>query len=302
MRPFTRQEVLERLNQSIRNKDAIIGSSAGLGLVGKIADAAGIDLLIGYSTSPLRSDGVPPVVMYRPVFDCNKWSLELASRLTRNVKNTPVIMSVASADPRRTLDDMIDYMVHAGASGIINSPSAQKHGNPNRRNFDQWGMGFPTELELFRKCRERDIFTVGEVSYIEEDIAAIEKAHGVSTTDVMSSDEAFMYYLTETVKAGVDMVNISFELTFDDYCESNREEIHQKCYAIVQKAIESAHEINPELIITVSGKPFDNKKDIAELLEHTSAHGCILLDGIEVDPVTTEIHKVIRSFKELSMR
>jgi len=302
MNRISRREMLERLNKKRENREIILGTSAGLGLVGKISDRAGIDLIIGYSTSPLRSDGIPSVVMYRPIFDSNKLSLGLAPRLTKVVENTPVIMAVSAADPRRTVDEMLDEMEAAGVSGIINSPSAQKHGNPNRRNFDQWGMGFPTELMLFKKCKERDLFTIGEVSYIEEDIEAIKAAHGASTVDAVSAEEAFVYYLTETVKAGVDMLNISFEVTFDEYDEDNRESILSSSCTIVQKAIETARQLNPDIIVTASGKPFEVKEDIEVLLENTDVNGVILLEGIEVMPVTEEIQKVIRSFKQLSLR
>lgn len=302
MEKFTRQEILERLHKKIAAKEAIIGTSAGLGLVGKIADASGIDLLVGYSTSTLRSDGVPSVAAYRPIFDSNQLTLDLAPRLTKVVKNTPVIMGIAAADPRRDIDKLIDEMVEAGASGIVNAPSSTKHGNPNRRNFDQWGMGFPCEAELIRKCRARNLFSVGEISYIEEDMDAIIAVHGASTVDEMSADEAFHHYLTEIVKAGADMVNVSFELTYDDITEDTKDGIVAKCCGVVQKAIEEAKALNPEIIVTVSGRPFETVDNIRVLLEKTDAHGVIMLDAIEVNAVSSAVYNVVRGFKELSLR
>ena len=56
MKPFTRTEILERLQAKIRNNQPIIIGGAGIGLVAKVADRAGIDILMvtGSAPHPLR--------------------------------------------------------------------------------------------------------------------------------------------------------------------------------------------------------------------------------------------------------
>lgn len=52
-----RKEINERLRKKIADKKPIVIGGAGIGLVAKIADQTGIDLIMGYNTGPFRMDG-----------------------------------------------------------------------------------------------------------------------------------------------------------------------------------------------------------------------------------------------------
>ena len=57
MRQFTRAEILARLRTKIKNNQPIIMGGAGIGLIAKVADRAGIDAILAYNTGPFRMDG-----------------------------------------------------------------------------------------------------------------------------------------------------------------------------------------------------------------------------------------------------
>lgn len=46
MKRFSREEMLERLKAKINRRQPIIAGGAGLGIIGKMQEAAGIDLIM----------------------------------------------------------------------------------------------------------------------------------------------------------------------------------------------------------------------------------------------------------------
>ena len=57
MARFTRQQILDRLNAKIRNKQPIVGGGAGTGLSAKCEEAGGIDLIVIYNSGRYRMAG-----------------------------------------------------------------------------------------------------------------------------------------------------------------------------------------------------------------------------------------------------
>jgi predicted TIM-barrel enzyme len=57
MKQYTRGEFLNRLNAKRRRGEPLIMGGAGIGLVAKAADRAGIDAIFIYNTGPFRMDG-----------------------------------------------------------------------------------------------------------------------------------------------------------------------------------------------------------------------------------------------------
>lgn len=302
MRSFSRREIKDRLRAKAERHEAIIGASAGLGLVGKLASRAGADFLVGTTTSILRCDGIPDVVAYRPIFDSNAMMLDLTPRLVKVAEDTPVIMGIGAADPRRNLELLLQDMGRLGASGFINAPSSTKHGNPNRRNFDQWGMGFGEEERLIQACNAKDIFSIGEVSYIEEDLEQIKGAHGESTLDAKSARENFDDYLVRLLEAGADLINISFNLTFDNIAPGTEEEVLERCCGVIQQVCQEAKKRSPEVFVTFSGGPFQNAARVQKALDQTDAHGYIAEHSLEVAPVYEAVQQVVKDFAALQLR
>ena len=133
---------------------------AGIGLVAKVIDRAGIDIIMAYNTGPFRMDGHGSLAGYLAYGDSNAITLELASKILPVVSNTPVIGGIGAADPYRQIDAMISAAIEAGYSGITNVPTAGIYDGNFRRQIDGTGLGYPKEIELIAKCTARDIFTI----------------------------------------------------------------------------------------------------------------------------------------------
>src|SRR5215831_7346387 len=124
MRQFTRAEILERLKAKRKNRQPIVMGGAGIGLVAKAADRAGIDLIMAYNTGPFRMDGHGSLAGYLAYSDSNAITLQLGEHLLKVVENTPIIGGIGAADPWRNIDHLITQMMDMGFSGIINVPTA----------------------------------------------------------------------------------------------------------------------------------------------------------------------------------
>jgi predicted TIM-barrel enzyme len=96
---FSRAEILARLRKKIDAGEPIVLGGAGIGLVAKIIDRAGIDIIMAYNTGPFRMDGHGSLAGYLAYGDANAITLDLALRILPVVENTPVIAGIGAADP-----------------------------------------------------------------------------------------------------------------------------------------------------------------------------------------------------------
>src|SRR3989449_4674638 len=120
MRQFSRAQILERLvDVRARSKPIVIGG-AGIGLVAKAADRAGIDVLMAYNTGPFRMDGHGSLAGYLAYGDANAITLQLARQILPVVESTPVVGGIGAADPYRDVDRLIGEFVAAGFSRVPN--------------------------------------------------------------------------------------------------------------------------------------------------------------------------------------
>src|SRR5947209_4765701 len=141
MRRFSRDQILERLRHKVTAREPIVLGGAGIGLVAKAADRAGIDVLMAYNTGPFRMDGHGSLAGYLAYGDANGITLELGRRLLPVVEDTPVVGGIGAADPYRDVERLLDEYFAVGFSGITNVPTAGLYGGDFRSPIDATGLG-----------------------------------------------------------------------------------------------------------------------------------------------------------------
>ena len=87
LKQFTRQIIREQLQEKVKKREPIIIGGAGIGLVAKMEDRAGIDLIMAYNTGPYRMDGHPSCIGYLAYGDSNGITLQLGRTLLPVVEN-----------------------------------------------------------------------------------------------------------------------------------------------------------------------------------------------------------------------
>ncbi len=160
MKQFSRKEIIDRLRKKISGKKPIVLSGAGIGLVAKACDHAGIDIIMAYNTGPFRMDGHGSLSGYLAYGDANAITLQLGRQILPIVENTPVIGGIGAADPYRDIDRLITEMIQMGLSGITNVPTAGLYDGVFRRHIDDTKLDYPEEIKLIKRCTDRDVFTV----------------------------------------------------------------------------------------------------------------------------------------------
>jgi predicted TIM-barrel enzyme len=275
MKRFTRAEILDRLAQVRRRGEPIVIGGAGVGLVAKAADRAGIDVLMAYNTGPFRMDGHGSLAGYLAYGDANALTLELGRRLLPVVQRTPVVGGIGAADPYRDTNRVIDEFLAAGFSGITNVPTAGLYDGVFRQHIDATNLGYPREVELIRMCRQRDVFTVA-YAFSPEEAAAM-------------SD------------AGADIVGAHVGLTSGGLMGAEETlSLEQACEAVGQMQT-AALGVRADVLVVAHGGPFEDPESVRTLFERTSVHGYLGASSIERLPVERAVADIVRAFKALPL-
>jgi predicted TIM-barrel enzyme len=272
MKQFTRAEILGKLRTKIKNNQPIIMGGAGIGLIAKVADRAGIDAILAYNTGPFRMDGHGSFAGYLAYGDSNAITLDLGSKLLPVVENTPVIAGIGAADPYRDIGRLMKEMIDMGFSGIINVPTTGLYAGEMREHIDHTGLGYPKEIDLIRMCREQDIF---------------------SCAYVFNPDES-----RKMADAGADVVAVHVNYTTGGMVAAKEDvapEMDEACRQ-TEEMCAAARDVNPDVILLSHGGPFNNPESVQYSFDHTSVHGYMGASSIERIPVEIAITKVVKEF------
>lgn len=276
MRKFTRSEINKNLKERIARKEPIILGGAGVGIIAKIADRAGIDIIMAYNTGPFRMDGNASCTGYLAYGDSNGMTLQLGRQIIDRVENTPVIGGIGAGDPYRNIDLLIEEMMNMGFSGITNVPTAGVYDGKFGEEITNAGVGYPEEVKLVANCNKRDIFTVAYAFDTEQTKAMVGAGVDIISPHVRGTSGG-----TIGVK-GVPSI--------DEACEAT------------QKMYEAAVKENPEVIVVCHGGPFEGPSEVQQCFDKTDVHGFIGASSIERLPVEQAVGQVVKEFLDLRLR
>lgn len=273
---FTRSEILGRLRAKIDRNAPIVMGGAGIGLVAKVIDRAGIDIIMAYNTGPFRMDGHGSLAGYLAYGDANAITLSLAAKILPVVENTPVIGGIGAADPYRPMDGMIDAVMAAGYSGVTNVPTAGIYDGKFRQHIDHTGLGYPKEIELVGKCRARDIFTV---AYAFD--AAEARAMAEAGADVIGAHVGL-------TTGG--MIGAGAAAGLDEACDS------------IARMRDAALAARPDTIIVAHGGPFEDPTSVQRCYDRVRVHGFLGASSIERLPVEAALTQTVEDYRALVLR
>jgi predicted TIM-barrel enzyme len=276
MKQFTRGEILERLAAARERSEPIVIGGAGIGLVAKAADRAGIDLLMAYNTGPFRMDGHGSLAGYLAYGDANATTLELGRRLLPVIEGTPVVGGIGAADPYRDVAQLVDEYLRVGFSGITNVPTAGLYDGAFRRQIDATNLGYPREVELIAMCRRRDVFTVAYA--FSPDEAAAMAAAGA---DIVGAHVGL---------TSGGLIGAAETLSLDEACDAT------------DRMLEAALDAREDVLVVAHGGPFEDSDSVRVVLERTAVHGYLGASSIERLPVERAVAEVVRALKALPVR
>ena len=284
---YTRKEVLERLNKKRSEKKPIIASGAGAGLIGKVLDENGCDLIFSYCTGAFRMDGYMSHFGMLPFLDCDEDSVVFGNRLMRVVKNTPIICGIGAGSPTAHTEVLLESFIDGvGYAGVINVPIDPYYPERPGCTRGMFGERCSRDDAVLRKSVEnisiahkRDVFT-SAYCFTDESI----RMFGDAGCDM------FIPHLGFTA-GGTNGAVLDTSQTF---FESEMERL--------ARMVELCRSVNPDAICVVHGGVLADTDSIAKGIRASRADGYVGASGTERIPVEQGITQVMRELRAIRKR
>jgi len=277
-----RRVILEAMHSKIAKGEPIIGVGAGVGIIAKVAELAGADLIIIYNSGRYRMAGFGSLAGLMPYGDAHQVLLELAPEVLSVVKYTPVLAGVTGTHPfyqghrmRRFLQELKEM----GFSGVQNFPTVGLIDKNSlfRRNLEETGMGYDKEVEMIRMAHELDMLTTPYV-FDEEDIASM-------------------------IRAGADVVVLHFGLTAKGTIGAKTTISLEEAARKAQEWAELARSLKQDVVVLVHGGPVADLEDWRYIAERVKGvHGFFGATTFERLPVERAVAEQIKAFKAVRIR
>lgn len=273
--PYTREQVIERLQQRLQNNRSIFMIGCGCGMSAVSGEKGGADLIAIYSTAILRMRGLPSMIFTLPYYDANAITLEEGARIAPLIRETPVILGLGAHDPSVNLDHLLDVVAENRCCGIMNEPFASIYGEAFARRLERAGLGFSRELLLIRKARDRGLFTLGWAATPDE-ASAMAQAGADAIGAIILDDGPEFRGLT-----GSEALEVAVEK--------------------VRRICKAAHAVNPDTVVLTHGNPFYDVDTARASIEGTGAAGYASGSSGERLPAENAISDITRRFREIKI-
>lgn len=274
---FSREEVIRRLREQLRQRRPIVGAGAGTGISAKFAEVGGADLIIIYNSGRFRMAGHGSLAGLLAYGDANAIVKEMGEReVLPVVRDTPVIAGVMGTDPLRRMEHLLAELDSLGFSGINNFPTVGLIDGRFRMELERTSMGFGKEVDMIRAAREHGFFTCVYVFNPEE-----------SEAMARAGADSIIAHVGLTVGGSIGLAN-------DDALSL------EKAPALVQAIGDAAKRIKSDVILLCHGGPIASPEDAAYVLARCDAVGFVGASSMERLPVETAIATTTRAFKSIS--
>lgn len=277
MKQYTRQEVLQQLQQKLATGRIIVAAGAGTGISAKFEELGGADLLLVFNSGRYRMHGLGSLSGLMAYGDANAIALEMGTRqILPIVKEVPVICSVNGTDPTRVMKFFLREVVAAGFSGVNNFPTVGLIDGNFRAVLEKTGMGYAKEVEMIRLAHEQDIFTM---------------AYAFNRTEARMMAEA-----------GCDLLLAHVGLTVGGSIGAEEAMNIEQAAGLISEMMDEAMNVQPDILTLCHGGPIANPEDVERVLELVPVHGFVGASSMERLPVERSIEETTRRFASITRK
>lgn len=275
--PYTRQEVRDRLRNTLAQKKAIIAAGAGTGISAKFIEKGGADLLIIYNSGRFRMSGHGSSAGLMAYGDANAVAMEIGEfEVLPVVEEIPVICGVHGSDPRRRMWHHLLKVKEMGFSGVNNFPTHSIVDGHFRQVLEETGMGFDKEVEMVRIANKMDLFSIVYVAS-PEDARQMAKAGA----------DAIISHVGTTVGGSIGVTGASCSM--------------DEAIARTNEIVAAAKAVNPDLFFLAHGGPINTPEDVRIILDKADVHGFVGASSLERMGVEESLTNLTREFKKLTI-
>ncbi|HBM77977.1 MAG TPA: hypothetical protein DD438_07690 [Verrucomicrobiales bacterium] len=276
--PYTREEVIERLQDTLGRGEPIIAAGAGTGISAKFIEKGGADLIIIYNSGRFRMAGHGSTAGLMAYGDANAVAMEIGEfEVLPVVEEVPVICGVHGSDPRRRMWHFLGQVKEMGFSGVNNFPTHSIVDGKFRQTLEETGMSVRKEVEMVGLARRMDLFSIVYVGSPEEarDMAEV-------------GADAIIAHVGTTIGGSIGVVEAT--MTLEDAA------------ARTQEIIEAGKTVRDDVIYLSHGGPISKPEDAAYINEHTDAVGFVGASSLERMAVEDSLTSLTREFKSIPVK
>ena len=276
--PYTREEVIERLQDSLGRGEPIIAAGAGTGISAKFIEKGGADLIIIYNSGRFRMAGHGSTAGLMAYGDANAVAMEIGEfEVLPVVEEIPVICGVHGSDPRRRMWHFIGQVKDMGFSGVNNFPTHSIVDGKFRQILEETGMSVQKEVDMVGLARRMDLFSIVYVGSPKEarDMAEV-------------GADAFIAHVGTTIGGSIGVVDATMTI--------------EEAAARTQEIIDAGKSVRDDVIYLSHGGPISTPEDAAYINEHTDAVGFVGASSLERMAVEESLTGLTREFKSIPVK
>lgn len=273
---MTKNDILKKLEQTVREKESIIGVSIGNGRSAKQAAIGGADILLALNAGRFRMSGIPSLLSMLPIKSANDMVMDFASKeVIPRVSNIPILFGACAQDPTRSHEQLLDRVMDAGFSGVNNFPTVSLLDGKFREALEENGEGYQHEVELLKLASDRGLFTV---------------AFSVTESEAI-----------KMAKANVDILCLHFGWTYINRPKETELKPHvDKLISKANRIFDAVLEVKPDMLLMIYGGAIVRNIEVMErFYKETKAIGYFGGSVFDTLPVENSIKHSLESFKHI---
>lgn len=276
--PYTRNEVIERFNDTLSKGQAIIAAGAGSGISAKFIEKGGADLIIIYNSGRFRMMGHGSTAGLMAYGDANAIAMEIGEyEVLPVVQEIPVICGVHATDPRRRMWHWLGKVKDMGFSGVNNFPTHTIIDGHFRGVLEETGMSVQKEYGMVALARKMEMFSIVYVGSPEEAVAMAK-----------SGADAIIAHVGTTVGGSIGVIDavVSWEETIKR----------------TQSIIDAAKTVRDDIFYLCHGGPINSPEDAERVIGATDCVGFVGASSLERMAVEESLTSLTREFKSISVK
>jgi len=275
--PYTRQEVIDRLQAVLERGEPVIAAGAGTGISAKLLEQGGVDLIIVYNSGRFRMAGHGSTAGLMAYGDANAVAMEIGEHeVLPVVQQTPVICGVHATDPRRRMWHWLKQVKDMGFSGVNNFPTHCIVDGEFRQILEETGMSFQKEVEMIALASKMDLFSIVYVATPGEARAMAE-----------AGADVVIGHVGTTVGGTIGVQNAA--CTLPEAAERMRGIIH------------AAKSVRKSILCLSHGGPISTPDDASYINSQTGSVGFVGASSLERLAIEQALPRLTREFKNISL-
>ncbi len=276
--PYTRAEVIARLNDTLDKGQAIIAAGAGAGISAKFIEKGGADLIIIYNSGRFRMMGHGSTAGMMAYGDANAIAMEIGEyEVLPVVEEIPVIAGVHATDPRRRMWHWLGKIKDMGFSGVNNFPTHTIIDGHFRGVLEETGMSVEKEYDMVNLAGKNDLFSIVYVGSPEEAKRMAE-----------NGADAIIAHVGTTVGGSIGVTNavVSWEDTIKR----------------TQDIIDAAKTVRKDIFFLCHGGPINTPEDAERVIRATDCVGFVGASSLERMGVEASLTALTQEFKKITVK